>query len=118
MTSFFGLERDEQFARRLLLMPIDQLFCFVRRHSRWAKQKIAPKDAVNLDLPVIANVMGSVRRHDLDLATLVSELGRRGHSAVWFDVEIWRVFRHHDLLLPKWSLFADSPNFIESCLCI
>jgi hypothetical protein len=37
------------------------------------------QDAVNLDLPIVAYEMPSVRRDDLDSATLVSELGKRGH---------------------------------------
>ena len=41
----------------------------------------------------------SVRWNDLDSATLVSELGKCGHSAIGVDVEIWRLLRHYDLLI-------------------
>jgi hypothetical protein len=56
------------------------------------------RNAVDLDLPVIADEMGSVRWDHLDSVTVVSELGRRGYSAIWIDVEIWRVFRRHELI--------------------
>jgi hypothetical protein len=38
---------------------------------------------VDLDLPVVSYETRSVRRHDLDLVTIVGELGNRVHSAIW-----------------------------------
>ena len=55
--------------------------------------------AVDFDLPIVSNETLSVRRHDLDLVTLVSELGRRDYSAIRVDVEIRRLLRHCELLL-------------------
>jgi hypothetical protein len=76
---------------KLLFIPIDQLSCFVRRLSRRAKHIIAPENAVDLDLPIVADEMSSGRRHDLDSATAVRKFGRRGHSGIRIDVEIWRL---------------------------
>jgi hypothetical protein len=42
-----------------------------------------------------------VRQHDFELATIVSELGGRGHSAVGVDVEIRRLLRRYGLLLSE-----------------
>jgi hypothetical protein len=56
------------------------------------------QNAVNLDLPIDAYEMPSVRRDDLDSVTVVGELGRRGHFAIRVDVEIWRLLRHRDFL--------------------
>jgi hypothetical protein len=52
-------------------------------------------------LRIASNETPSVRRHDLDLVILVSELGGRGHSAIGVDVEIGRLLRHYDLLLSR-----------------
>jgi hypothetical protein len=54
--------------------------------SQGAEQQVALEDAVDFDLPIVSDETPSVRRHDLDLATLISELGRRGHPA--FGVEV------------------------------
>jgi hypothetical protein len=59
------------------------------------------EDAVNLDLPVVAAEMGSVRRHYLDSVTDVGKLFRRGHSAIRIDAEIWRVRWHLDLSIDR-----------------
>ena len=72
-------------------IPVDQLLRFVRRRSPRAKQIIAPEDAVDLDLPIVADEMSSVRRHDLDSVPAVSKFGRRSHSGIRIDVEIWRL---------------------------
>jgi hypothetical protein len=59
------------------------------------------EDAVNLDLPVVADETGSVRRHDLNLVTDVGKLSRRSHSAIGIDAEIWRVLWHPDLSIDR-----------------
>jgi hypothetical protein len=59
---------------------------------------VAPYDTVDFDLPVVTDEMLLVRRHDLDLVTLVSELVRPCHFTIWVEVEIWRVFRSHNLI--------------------
>lgn len=51
------------------------------------------ENAVNLDLPVVADETGSVRRHDLNLVTDVSILSRRGQSAAG------RVLKDHELFM-------------------
>jgi hypothetical protein len=53
-----------------------------------AKEQISLEDAVNLDLPIVPYEMPGVSRDELDSATLVGEMGRRGHSAIGVDVEI------------------------------
>jgi hypothetical protein len=73
----------------------------VRRHSQRAEEQIALEDAVNLDLPIVAYEMRSVRWDDLDSVAVVSELGRRGHPAIRVDIEIRRLLRHCELLLVK-----------------
>jgi hypothetical protein len=57
--------------------------------------------AVNFDLPVFADEMVSVRRHDLNLVTDVDKLSRRGHPAIGIDAEIWRVLWHPDLSIDR-----------------
>ena len=59
------------------------------------------ENAVNFDLPVFADEMVSVRRHDLNLVTEVGKLSRRGHSAIGIDAEIWRVLWHPDLSIDR-----------------
>ena len=59
------------------------------------------EDAVNLDMPVFADEIVSVRRHNLNLVTDVSKLSRRGHSAIGIDAEIWRVLWHSDLSVDR-----------------
>jgi hypothetical protein len=59
------------------------------------------EDAVNFDLPVFADEMVGVRRHDLNLVTDVSKLSRRGHSVIGIDAEIWRVLWHPDLSIDR-----------------
>jgi hypothetical protein len=59
--------------------------------------------AVNFDLPVFADEMVSVRRHDLNLVTEVGKLSKRGHSAIGIDAEIWRVLWHPDLSIDRVS---------------
>jgi hypothetical protein len=82
------------------LALVDLFFCSVSRHSKRAEQQLALEDPVNLDLPEVAYEMFAVRRDDLDLVTLVSEMGRRGHSAIGVDAEIWRLLRHYELPMP------------------
>ena len=79
---------------------VDQISRSIRRHSQRAEQQIALEDVVDLDLPIVSYETPSVRRHDLDLATLVSEPGRRGHPAFGVDVKIRRLLRHRELLMP------------------
>jgi hypothetical protein len=86
---------------KLLFIPIDQLSRFVRRLSRCAKHIIAPENAVDLDLPIIADEMSRVRRHDLDSATAISKFDRRDHSGIRIDVEIWRLLWHPDLSIDR-----------------
>jgi hypothetical protein len=57
-------------------------------HSQRTEEQSALEDAINLNLPIVSYEMLSVRRDDFDSATLVGELGRRGHSANGVDVEI------------------------------
>ena len=74
--------------------------------------------AVDFDLPIVSNETLSVRRHDLDLVTLVSELGRRDYSAIRVDVEIRRLLRHCELLLvirfvePRRDFFTFEVRFL------
>jgi hypothetical protein len=82
------------------LFLVDEFFRPVSRDSLRAEEQLALEDAVNLHLPIVAYEMPEVSRDDLDSATLVSELGRRGHSAIGVDVEIWRLLRHYDLPMP------------------
>jgi hypothetical protein len=80
---------------KLLFIPIDQLSCFVCRLSRCTKHIIAPENAVDLDLSIIADEMSRVRRHDLDSATAISKFGSR------IGVEIWRLLRHPGLSIDR-----------------
>jgi hypothetical protein len=50
-------------------------------------------------LPIFADEMVGVRRHDLNSVTVVSELGKRVHSTLRVDAEIWRVLSYHDFYL-------------------
>jgi hypothetical protein len=59
------------------------------------------EDTVDLDLPVFADEMERVRRHDLNLVTDVDKLSRRGHSAIGIDAEIWCVLWHLDLSIDR-----------------
>jgi hypothetical protein len=79
---------------------VDQFLRSVSRHSQRAEEQSALQDAVNFDLPIVTYEMRSVRRDDLDSATVVGELGRCGHSAIGVDVEIRRLLRHRDPLMP------------------
>jgi hypothetical protein len=115
--------RPSTYWQESLVLPVDQRFRFVRSHSRRAKKQIALKDAVNLDLPIVAYEMPGVRRDDLDLVTVVNELGRRGHSAIRIDAEIWRISRHLDLVLATGlvekseSFLADLWNHLPAAAC-
>jgi hypothetical protein len=51
------------------------------------------------------------------LVTVVSELGGRGHPAIWFDVEIWRVSRRHNLPLSI-GLFGKKRAFLAARLWV
>src|SRR3984885_5332740 len=82
----------EQFLGNLSL--VNQLYGSVSRRSRRAEKQIALEDVVDLDLPIVSDETLRVRRHDLNLVTLVSELGRRDHSAIRVDVKIRRLLRH------------------------
>jgi hypothetical protein len=63
-----------------------------------------------------------VRPHDLDFVTVEIELGRRSHSAIGFDIGIWRVFRHHEFLpaemiaICRFSKFDLSRQYEKSML--
>jgi hypothetical protein len=82
------------------LFLVNQFLRPVNRHSQRAEEQSALEDTVNLDLPIVSYEMLSVRWDDLDSATLVGELDRCGHSAIGVDVEIRRLLRHRDLLVP------------------
>jgi hypothetical protein len=82
------------------LFLVDEFFRAVSRDSQRTEEQIALEVAVKLDLPIVSYEMPNVRWDDLDSVTLVGELSRRGYSAIGVDVEIRRLLRHHDLLMP------------------
>jgi hypothetical protein len=75
-------ERGKVTPKASLLLTVDELSRLVHRNSGRAKQKITLEDAVNLDLPVLTDRMGMVRRHDFNSVTGVNKRGGQGHSAV------------------------------------
>jgi len=83
------------------------------------------RNAVDLDLPVIADEIRSVRRHDLNLVSVVSELGRRGHSAIGSMLEygvmtlfaVYRIGREKASFLDLFAFRHPSRNRGRELLC-
>ena len=82
-------------------------------------------DAVNLDFPIVSCEMPSVRWDGLDSVTVVSELGRRGHSAIGSMLEygvmtlfaVYRIGREKASFLDLFAFRHPSRNRGRELLC-